>query len=170
MSNKGLVVTARGEVMNLDQLIMKASRPLKAEDKTATTTPRELPQKKAPLNIRGFVPPTDGKAPELTEEVKRAMEDKAPVSPFDPPPGLTQADLTGVRVERAVYLKQKAQEITPGTDMRNYAETVALNEIVGQMKNSVGPETKQRKNRKNAPKSELGENLDADHDTDIEEN
>lgn len=74
MSGSGYVTSARGEVINMDELKNKANMPLaKSKQKNSTVKPKVKPRKA--LNVRGHVP-AQGEhvmAP-MSQEVKQRVE------------------------------------------------------------------------------------------------
>ena len=113
----GFVTTARGDNLNLDELIARAKRPIGLKDAASTrATPNYTPSQTNTPRIRGFVPaagsPRDGD-PHFDETfVPSVPKDDPIVSSFatDGVAG-SMADLTGVRVSKTSRVaKIKAPE------------------------------------------------------------
>ena len=129
MAAPGQVTTARGEVINMDELKRNANkRPMTAEEKAAMkdeVKPRKRPKKA--INVRGNMPVKgEAKAP----EPKPKKEPKpAPVEEkeFDKnPDGKTVADYTGIKVDKPVRLKGKVENPVEEADN-------TLNDIMGEL-------------------------------------
>ncbi len=108
MSGKGWVTTARGEALDIDDLIAKSKRPVGTKEAKAEIKKRKIPGSKTPINIRGFQP-AQGKAhtPVLeTTEVKKEIP-VAPLSSYnDGKKANSTADLTGIKVRKRATTKK----------------------------------------------------------------
>lgn len=103
MSN-GHVVTARGDVIDLDGLIQQSSRPLNVKDAKATReTPAFDPTPVKKPKIRGFVPEVGAAA--YTPEPK--IEEAVPV---EKPKGAMQADKKTLADYTAVRVKDTGRK------------------------------------------------------------
>jgi len=98
------VVTARGLVLNFEELVMKARKPQQANANLKdTVTPQKLPTRQ--INIAGFVPDSSGVAKPPQPSVV------APASaPERPLPSM--ADLTGITVDTPTRFKEKPADPT----------------------------------------------------------
>ena len=114
---KGWVTTARGEQLNLDQLIIESKRPFDAKDEK-TEVKRRVIKKRKPLNVRGYKPATgEAKVPEMPVEIaeivtkKEKTEAPRKVAYRDGGVAETYSDLTGVKVKptEAAVERRKAQ-------------------------------------------------------------
>jgi len=106
MSGKGWVTTARGEGLNIDDLIAKSKRPIGVKEEKSTVKKQKVPGK-TPINVRGFQPAQGeskpheaSKAPavETTPVAKAAFNDGKDAS--------SQADLTGIKVKKRVSTRK----------------------------------------------------------------
>ena len=129
MAAPGQVTTARGDVINMDELKRRQTqRPLTAEEKAAMkdeVKPRKRPKKA--INVRGNMPKR-GEAEAPTSKTKRAPA-PAPVEEkeFDKnPDGKTVADYTGIKVDKPVRLKGKVENPVEEADN-------TLNDIMGEL-------------------------------------
>lgn len=113
----GTVTTARGMALNIDELIMNASRPIDAKDAAST---RESGNYKTPVlnepKVRGFIPAAG--AAVLTSDEEEVVEEAKPTSKRKAAPKRrTQkslADMTKVTVKeteekKAARVAQKAE-------------------------------------------------------------
>ena len=106
---KGMVTTARGQIINMDALIESSRRPLSSNKKNDIK--QNTPKKEKPLNMRGYIP-SQGKAtpPELPEEMKKALAARQENSSKSNNPlykEQTLADQTGVKIDKPKRLKSK---------------------------------------------------------------
>ena len=105
--SKGWVTTARGEALNLDQLITESKRPPGAKDENTEIKKRVIPQARRQLNVRGYKPSGGVTVPEMPEEMKAQMEERKQKQPAAPRKvayregGVAEsyADLTGVKLK-----------------------------------------------------------------------
>ena len=125
---KGFVTTARGENLNLDELIAKSRRPPGLKEANSEIKKRPDPAKRKPINVRGFQP-AQGTAqvrrPEHVERKEEAIEDTVPVSEVKNETPL--ADLTNIKVEKKPTTKKPDGSATE-------AASETLNEIMGDLK------------------------------------
>jgi hypothetical protein len=117
----GHVITGSGELLNMDELIAKASRPIKGKhDQKDKIIKREPPR--VPLNVRGFRPDGAGMvrvisgkdAPQPTAQAEpvapKAKEELAPPSSYAGGEARSLADLTGVKLDEPRRLKSKPKD------------------------------------------------------------
>ncbi len=115
---RGYVTTARGEQLNLDQLIIDSKRPPGLKEQATEVKKRKIPKRK-PLNVRGFKPAAgEAKAQEMPEEMRQVVRktQKKPEKPRkvafkEGGTAETYADLVGVRVKptEGAVERRKAQ-------------------------------------------------------------
>lgn len=114
MSAPGHVTTARGEVLDMEELKRKANqKPLSAEQKAAMKD-EVKPQKRVrkAINVRGNMPMRGEEKAPVAEKPKAAP---APVAAAPPvhdknPEGKSVADFTGITVDKPVRLKGKVED------------------------------------------------------------
>lgn len=117
------VKTARGETIDIDELIDSASRPI-VKQANSTIAPKVEPKKKA-LNMRGHRP-TPVAAPPAQAPAQKAQVAKAPAASFSGGTATSLADLTGVKIDKQKYTKGKGKgEVNPDD---------TLNEILSDLK------------------------------------
>ena len=107
MSGKGWVTTARGEGLNIDDLIAKSKRPIGTKEAKSEIKKRKVPGRK-PLNVRGFQP-AQGEAKPHGEPTPAAEtpETPAPVAAFnDGEEAASTADITGIKVKKRASTKK----------------------------------------------------------------
>ena len=130
MAAPGHVTTARGEVLDMEELKRKANaRPLTAEQKAAMkdeVKPKKRPRKA--INVRGNMPARGEEAPPMAEKRKKVAEAPAPEhKEFDKnPEGKSIADFTGIRIEEAKTLKGKVDDPVAHADGK-------LTDIMGEL-------------------------------------
>ena len=150
---KGWVTTARGESLNLDQLITDSKRPLDAKDEKTEVKKRVI-KKRKPLNVRGFRPGAgEAAVPDMPKEMKERVAKKT--RKVAPPRkvafkegGVAEnyADLTGVKVvptEEAIQ-RRKAQ-IAKSEDKTLDEENRELNEIMEELDDTPAKPTRRRR-------------------------
>lgn len=129
----GWVFTARGQPLNLDELISRQKKPVNQADLKGTVKKQVKPQR-MPVNVRGFQPArTDTASPDapviaIAEEAQAPQEIKNTRS---------IADMTGVTVDAPRYMKNKgkAKNLNEVTDA---ALSEVLHEIEAVAKNTDG--------------------------------
>ena len=134
MAAPGQVTTARGDVINMDELKRNANkRPLTAEEKAAMkdeVKPRKRPKKA--INVRGNMPSRGEAALDHQDRRGHAkmQEETAPVEEekeFDKnPEGKSVADFTGIKVDKPTRLKGKVENPVEEADN-------TLNDIMGEL-------------------------------------
>ena len=130
----GIVTTARGGALNLDDLIQKAKRPIgMVEEKTTRANPNYTASVNNTPQVRGFVP-TAGSA--VLEEVlveqsdtpkaKRTAKKKAGEAE-------TLADLTSVTVKHNERTRKVAAEAVWETTEKTVEEDTVLGDILDEL-------------------------------------
>ena len=164
---KGWVTTARGEQLNLDQLILDSKRPLNAPKEQKSEVKKRVIPKRRPINVRGYKP--DGgqaKVPEMPEEMKarmaqridakKASTQERKVAYRDGGVAETYADLTGVKlkpteaaVERAKARMTKSMDEVPeqAAEPKDEALEEILEELEGHDEDVPEPEKKTTRRR-----------------------
>ncbi len=113
--SKGWVTTARGESLNIDQLITNAKRPPGLKEENTEIKKRKIVKRRA-INVRGFKPGVgEAEPPEMSAEMKEQMEARnkrvpAPVQKVAYREGgvaESYADLTGVKLKVTEEAKQR---------------------------------------------------------------
>lgn len=135
MSAPGHVTTARGEVLDMEELKRKANqKPLSAEQKAAMKD-EVKPQKRVrkAINVRGNMPMRGEEKAPVAEKPKAAH---APVAAPEPKPhdknpeGKSIADFTGIKVDKPVKLKGKVEDPVAAADD-------ALGDIMGELEQNT---------------------------------
>jgi len=106
MSGKGWVTTARGEGLNIDDLIAKSKRPIGVMEEKSTVKKQKVPGK-TPINVRGFQPAQGEAKPQEAAQAPAVEAAPAPKAAFnDGNDASSQADLTGIKVKKRVSTKK----------------------------------------------------------------
>lgn len=72
---QGYVTTARGEVLDMDGLKMKATLPIAEAKQPGRTVNKKTVSKRKPLNVRGFIPARgEAEVPEMPEAIQAAVQ------------------------------------------------------------------------------------------------
>lgn len=102
MSGKGWVTTARGDGLNIDDLIAKSKRPIGTKEEKSTIKKRKVPGGRKPLNVRGFQPAQgEAKTPVREDTTEAPAPQEAPVAAFnDGKKASSEADITGIKVKK----------------------------------------------------------------------
>jgi len=101
MSGKGWVTTARGDGLNIDDLIAKSKRPIGTKEAKSTIKKRKVPGGSKPLNVRGFQPAQGEAKTPVHEGTEATAPQEAPVSAFnDGEKASSEADITGIKVKK----------------------------------------------------------------------
>lgn len=144
---KGWVTTARGESLNLDQLITDAKRPIDAKDEHTEIKKRVIPKRK-PLNVRGFRPGAgEASAPDVPEEmrVRIAKKTRKPTPPRKVAyreGGVAEnyADLTGVKLKPTEGAVQRRKAMLAKANDEPVVESKdELGEIMDELDTSEKP-------------------------------
>jgi hypothetical protein len=113
---EGFVVSARGEKINMSDLIDRAKRPLNIKQAASEVTPRVIPKKA--INVRGHRP--SGAAPVILDQpIVKEVLPKAPASSFTEDGKATSlADLTGIKIDKARFTKAtKKGDVDPNAEL-----------------------------------------------------
>lgn len=140
---QGFVTTARGEVLNMDQLKTLATMPIAEKKQPGRTVEKKTYSKRQPLNVRGYVPQQgEAKIPELSDEVKSALSSKnkkissktIPASYSTTGTAESLADLTGIRVNKpSQATKEKVKQAMENEQRPAEVASEALDEILGDL-------------------------------------
>jgi len=170
----GQVTTARGDILNLDLLIEQSKRPIGYKEPKSEVAPRPSMKKRVPINVRGFSPSTDGmKVPEMPAEIRANLPATAkPATPSafrraDDKTAQSLADLTGVRVDKPKHVRVAA-EGEPGMAPADYAQSVALSDIMGGLQAVQPQAVKAAEDISRKAKSKRTKTEDDDADVDSE--
>lgn len=108
MSGKGWVTTARGDGLNIDDLIAKSRRPIGTKEEKSTIKKRKVPGGRKPLNVRGFQPAQgEAKPQEASTPAVVTKAAPAPAAAFnDGKEASSQSDLTGIKVKKRASTKK----------------------------------------------------------------
>lgn len=128
---KGMVTTARGQVINMDALKESSTRPLASPNKNDIKKNKHKEAK--PLNVRGYMP-AQGKAtpPELPQEIKDTLEARSRLSERSNSMQKkiqTMADITGVKVDKPKRLRSRPSNPEQAS---NEVLSEILNDLEGQ--------------------------------------
>lgn len=104
MSGKGWVTTARGDGLNIDDLIAKSKRPIGVTEEKSTVKKQKVPGK-TPINVRGFQP-AQGEAKPQEVEKAAPVEAARKAASTDSKEANSQADLTGIKVKKRASTKK----------------------------------------------------------------
>ena len=102
-----IVTTARGEQLNMDDLIAKSRKPLDYKETKAEVKPRKI-NRGSPINVmQGYVPGAGEDTPKeivpesvVEETTSKAASSKKMKSAFTGEEARSMADLTGVKIEK----------------------------------------------------------------------
>ncbi len=107
MSGKGWVTTARGESLDIDNLIAKSKRPIGTKEEKTEIKKRKIPGSKTPINIRGFQPAQGNSSPPVVETVAQKEIKDTPISSYnDGKKAKSASDLTGIKVRKRSTTKK----------------------------------------------------------------
>lgn len=140
---QGFVTTARGEILNMDQLKTQATMPIAEKKQPGREIKRKAEPKRKPLNVRGYLPQVgEAKAPELSDEVRTAMESKKvkPTSSTirasfaDDGEAKSLADVTGIKVDKpSAATKQKVKAALENEKRPAEAASETLGDILSEL-------------------------------------
>lgn len=113
MSGPGYVTTARGEILNMDQLIREQTkRPLtKAERDSLKSEIKPTKRPRTPINVRGHMPLSGAeKAPQVQPAAAKAVPEHPTMSSSgSSETDKTLADFTSIKVDKPMRLKEKPE-------------------------------------------------------------
>jgi len=131
---RGKVVTARGEIFDMDATIMKSKRPANYKEVKSEST-RQTVDKTPPMNIRGYMPSAPSVViPSVVAEIKTALVEREVVTEEEDTTAI--GDFTGIKVEKSTYMKAIKDKLPAGVTPKDVAEQVVINEILNNMKSS----------------------------------
>lgn len=137
---QGYVTTARGEVLNMDELRDKANLPIAKAKQTKTTVPKRDYRVRKPINIRGFQPGVgEHKIQEMPEDVAKTVSrlnpEEMPVKTSYTETGEAEslADVTGVKVKATPEAIQRAKARADGNSAPEDVASDALTDILGDL-------------------------------------
>ena len=128
-TSKGFVTTARGQLLNMDELIAQSKRPLNFKDKKSEIKKRDIPNQAAE-HAFGFKPET-GSAKVISFENAEKVNTEQKVNE-----GETLAELTGITIDKTKHIKVKDGATVKKGDGVNYANNEALNDILSDLEQS----------------------------------
>jgi hypothetical protein len=116
---KGIYTSARGEVVNMDELQQKAKLPINPKPQAKSTIKKRDHNERKPLNVRGFRPAAGAaKLQSMPEDVTNAVENKR-IDPIDVPQVSSYSptgevksmeDITGMKVQASPESIQRAKD------------------------------------------------------------
>lgn len=115
----GIVTTARGDALNLDDLIAKSKRPVGLKEAASTrATANYVPELTNTTKVRGFVPAAGARRDDQgvdDETFVPSIPKAGPVISKATPDGgnPSLADLTGVTVSKSTRTRVKAEATSP---------------------------------------------------------
>lgn len=126
----GMVTTARGVILNLDELIAKGAQPIGKPEKSTRTNAGYNPAENTKPQVRGFVPTGGDATPPVMDQDEPVMGDVEMKSSFtNDGKAVTLNDLTGVKVTKSATPKAKVNK--PISAAKDDAE---LGELLGKLK------------------------------------
>lgn len=138
MSGKGWVTTARGEGLNIDDLIAKSKRPIGVTEEKSTIKKPNAPSKRKPVNVRGFRPAHGEAQPRnATATAEETPARKAASSGGKT--AVSQADLTGIKVKKRASTKKPTGTAEDASD--------ALGDIITGLEDTA-PKTAEKTTRR----------------------
>lgn len=142
---QGMVTTARGEILNIDELKMKATLPIAKEKQPGNKVNKRNVSKRKPLNVRGFQPGAgEASVPALSEEVQATLDAQTKkksqtirASYAADGEAKTLADITGIRVDKpSEATKAKVKAALESDQRPAEVATEALSEILSGLDDS----------------------------------
>ena len=131
MAGPGHVTTARGDSLNIDDLIAKSKRPIGLKEDKSTIKKKTKPGSRKQLNVRGFRPAQGEAKPPESEIQEQPEQKKVPVSAFnDGKDARSVADMTGIKVEKKATTKKPDK---PAAE----AASDALGDILGTLEETA---------------------------------
>lgn len=140
---QGFVTTARGEILNMDELKTKSTMPIADKKQPGREVKKQTLPKRQPLNVRGYVPQQgEAKTPEVPEEIVAAMNKNksAPSSKTirssftDTGEAKSLADVTGVKVNKpSQATKEKVKAAMESEQRPSSVSEEALGDILSEL-------------------------------------
>lgn len=135
MAGPGHVTTARGDSLNIDDLIAKARRPIGLKEEKSTIKKKANPSKRKQLNVRGFRPAQGESTPPEAATQEQPEQKKVPVSAYnDGEEASSLADVTGIKVEKKATTRKPDK---PAAEAASDALGDILGTLEGTAPNSV---------------------------------
>ena len=145
MAGPGFYTTARGEVINMDDLQQKAKQPLVQKAQPKSTVKKRDYNERKPLNVRGFQPAQGvAKLQTMPDDVAKEVEKSRIIPEEQPQPSSfnesgeveTLEDMTGVKVRATPEAVARAKARIEKDIGVEEASQASLNEILGDLKES----------------------------------
>lgn len=143
---QGFVTTARGDILNMDQLKTQATMPIADKKQPGREVKKQTVSKRQPLNVRGYLPQQgEAKAPEISKEILAAMNKNKPVqssktiraSFTDTGEATSLADVTGIKVNKpSQATKEKVKAAMESEQRPSSVSEDALGDILSELKQS----------------------------------
>lgn len=145
---KGWVTTARGDNLNIDQLIIESKRPPGLKDAASQIKKRKITGQRKQLNVRGTAVSTVGvTVPDMPDEIRKKVERRTSRKTMLPPPKVayreggvaeTYGDITGIKLKRTKaaeerHLKRLATERGEATMAAEEPEESPADEIMQEL-------------------------------------
>lgn len=126
MSGNGIVMSVRGEAVNMDDLVLR-SKMVPGQAAASEEVSVQRPKKSRAINIRGNRP--DRGEIQMPQQVQAVVEQKTASSSKKPQKSM--AELTGIKVTSPKHMT--GDDIPEGMTAAEYAEKVALEQVTGEM-------------------------------------
>ncbi len=115
MAGKGWVSTARGDSLNLDDLIAKSKRPIGTQEEKSTIKKQKVPGTRRPINVRGFRPAHGEAKPKLAETVTEEKKRVPKAASTGGKKATSQADFTSIKVKKRASTKKPTGTVAAAT-------------------------------------------------------
>jgi hypothetical protein len=129
------VMSSRGELVNMDEIVDKGTRPLNYKEPVSEITPMEAPKASTAINMRGFMPAQSSIAPPEQTKITPVAEATPVVDEVARKDTRSMADMTGLRIKEAKSIKLKPGQKPARGDGAGLAENIA-NQITSGMKSA----------------------------------
>jgi len=125
----GMVTTARGAILNMDDLISRGAQPIGKQEKSTRANAGYNPTVNTTPSVRGFVPTGGTTVPPVMDTHPVTVGDTAMKSSFtENGTATTLNDITGVKVKAAKKPASKGQSAS------NTAADAELGNLLGKLK------------------------------------
>ncbi len=125
----GMVTTARGAILNMDELISKGAQPIGAPAKSTRTNAGYTPNTNTTPSVRGFVPTGGTTVPPVMDTQPVTVGDTVIKTSFtEDGTATTLNDITGVKVKAAKKTAPKGQPVS------NAEADAELGNLLGKLK------------------------------------
>lgn len=139
-------MTARGDVIDMDEMKANAQRALHPVVQPGSTIEKKVVSKRPPLNMRGHMTAQGKAAPTVPEGTETAKVDPERINPEAIPPktsftedgeARSLADMTGIKVNQKEYVERMGGKVQRGDvqELENQA-TEALGDILNDLADS----------------------------------